>query len=58
MSRIILETREIIKQYKQYDEVVYAVNRAEIKVEEGEFVAIIGPSGWKKHLSAYLRRSY
>lgn len=45
MSRIILETKDIIKQYKQYDEVVYAVNRADLKVEEGEFIAIIGSSG-------------
>lgn len=42
---IILETRNLIKQYKQYDSVVYAVNRVSIKVNEGEFVAITGSSG-------------
>ncbi len=44
-SQYILHTESVIKQYKQYDEVVTAVNRADIKIEEGEFVAIIGPSG-------------
>ncbi|MBR3686173.1 MAG: ABC transporter ATP-binding protein [Clostridia bacterium] len=44
-NRIMLEATDIIKQYKQYDDVVTAVNRASIKVHEGEFVAIIGSSG-------------
>ncbi len=44
-SQYILHTESVIKQYKQYDEVVTAVDRADIKIEEGEFVAIIGPSG-------------
>ncbi len=41
----ILQTESVIKQYKQYDAVITAVNRVSIKVEEGEFVAIIGASG-------------
>ena len=41
----ILETENIIKQYKQYDHTVTAVDRASIKVVEGEFIAIIGASG-------------
>ncbi len=41
----ILEAIDIIKQYKQYDTVVNAVNRASFKAEDGEFVAIIGASG-------------
>ena len=41
----ILEAENVIKQYKQYDEVVTAVNRVSLKVEEGEFIAIIGSSG-------------
>jgi len=41
----ILEADNVIKQYKQYDEVVTAVNRVSLKVEEGEFIAIIGSSG-------------
>ena len=44
-NRIMLEATDIIKQYKQYDDVVTAVNRASLKVHEGEFVAIIGSSG-------------
>lgn len=41
----ILEATDVIKQYKQYDTVVNAVNRASLKAEDGEFVAIIGASG-------------
>ncbi len=41
----ILEASEVVKLYKQSDSAVYAVNHAEIKVEDGEFVAIIGASG-------------
>ncbi|MCD7944860.1 MAG: ABC transporter ATP-binding protein [Clostridia bacterium] len=44
-SRFILKTESVIKQYKQYDEVITAVNRVDLNVEEGEFVAIIGTSG-------------
>ena len=41
----ILEVDSVIKQYKQYDATVTAVNRANLKVEDGEFIAIIGSSG-------------
>ena len=44
-NRVMLEASEIVKQYKQYDDTVYAVERASLKVFEGEFVAIIGSSG-------------
>ena len=44
-NRVMLEATDIIKQYKQYDDVVTAVNRVSLKVHEGEFVAIIGSSG-------------
>ena len=43
--RTVLEATDIIKQYKQYDCVVTAVNRATFRIFEGEFVAIIGASG-------------
>ena len=43
--RTVLEATDIIKQYKQYDCVVTAVNRATFRIYEGEFVAIIGASG-------------
>jgi len=45
MADYMLQTESVIKQYKQYDSVITAVNRASIKVEKGEFVAIIGTSG-------------
>ena len=43
--RTVLETTDILKQYKQYDCVVTAVDRANLRIYEGEFVAIIGASG-------------
>ncbi len=59
-ERIILEVRDLIKQYNQYDEVITAVNRVNFKVIEGQFVAIIGPSGSGKstllHILAGLDR--
>lgn len=59
-ERILLEARDVIRQYTQYDEVVTAVNRATMKVYEGEFVAIVGASGSGKstllHLLAGLDR--
>jgi len=57
----ILETDQLIKQYKQYDATVTAVNRVSLKVEDGEFVAIIGASGSGKstflHVCAGLERA-
>lgn len=41
----ILETYNVIRQYKQYDRVVTAVDRASVSIEDGEFVAIVGASG-------------
>ena len=41
----ILEVQNLIKQYRQSDTVITAVNRANFTVEDGEFVAIIGTSG-------------
>ena len=41
----MLQTENVIKQYRQSESVITAVNRANIKIEKGEFVAIIGSSG-------------
>ena len=58
--RVLLETVDLIKQYKQYDQVVTAVNRASFRVFQNEFVAIVGTSGSGKstllHLCAGLDR--
>ena len=58
--RVFLECTDVVKQYKQYDSVVTAVNRATFSVLENEFVAIIGASGSGKstllHLCAGLDR--
>ncbi len=42
---VILETIDLIKLYKQSDKKIYAVDRVDLKVEDGEFIAIIGASG-------------
>ena len=58
MAEIMLQTDSLIKQYKQSDSVITAVNRASIKIPKGEFAAIIGTSGSGKstflHLGAGL----
>ncbi len=43
--RTTIQVENIIKQYKQYDSTVTAVNRASFSAFDGEFVAIIGASG-------------
>ena len=57
---VLLECTDVVKQYKQYDSVVTAVNRVNFNVLENEFVAIIGTSGSGKstllHLCAGLDR--
>ncbi|MBQ8696295.1 MAG: ABC transporter ATP-binding protein [Clostridia bacterium] len=57
---VILEATDVIKQYKVHDSVVNAVDRASMKVEDGEFIAIMGSSGSGKstflHLCAGLDR--
>ena len=45
MPEIMLQADSLVKQYKQSDTVITAVNRVGIKVPKGEFVAIIGTSG-------------
>lgn len=42
---IILEARDLIKQYSQYDQTVTAVDHVSLKVDKGEFLAIMGASG-------------
>ncbi len=60
MSDYILEAFSIIKHYNQYDQVVYACNRASLHMRDGERVAIVGSSGSGKstflHICAGLLR--
>lgn len=58
--KVILKAENVIKQYKQYDTTVTAVNRANVEIYDGEMVAIIGSSGSGKstflHICAGLDR--
>ena len=58
--KVILEAVDLIRQYRQYDEVVSAVDRVSFRVFADEFVAIVGSSGSGKstllHLCAGLDR--
>ncbi len=58
--RVMLEAVDVIKQFKQYDAVITAVDRVSFKAYEGEFVAIIGSSGSGKstflHICAGLEK--
>lgn len=59
-GNLILKTENVIKQYKQYDAVVTAVDRVSVEIFDGEMVAIIGSSGSGKstflHICAGLDR--
>ena len=54
MENPILEVTDLIKQYKQSDSVITAVNRVNFKLENGEFVAIMGSSGSGKSTLLHL----
>lgn len=41
----MIELKEVSKIYTIGEETVYALNHASMKIQEGEFVSIIGPSG-------------
>lgn len=42
---VILEAHDLIKQYTQYDQTVTAVDHVSLKVDKGEFLAVMGASG-------------
>lgn len=41
----IIKTKNLIKEYGQGENTIYALNNVSIDLEEGEFVAIVGSSG-------------
>jgi ABC-type phosphate/phosphonate transport system ATPase subunit len=45
MTTPLLETHDLIKDYVIGGETVHAVNQVSVKIERGEFVAIMGASG-------------
>jgi putative ABC transport system ATP-binding protein len=45
MSKLLIEARNVRKEYDMGEEKVEAIKNMSLKVKEGEFIAIIGPSG-------------
>jgi putative ABC transport system ATP-binding protein len=45
MSKLLIEAKNIKKEYKMGEEKVEAIKKMSLKVKEGEFISIIGPSG-------------
>jgi putative ABC transport system ATP-binding protein len=45
MSNILIEAKNIRKEYEMGEEKVEAIKNMSLKVKEGEFISIIGPSG-------------
>ncbi len=53
-DRVLLEATDVVRQYRQSEEVITAVDRASMKVYEGEFIAIVGASGSGKSTLLHL----
>jgi putative ABC transport system ATP-binding protein len=45
MSKLLIEAKNIRKEYEMGEEKVEAIKNMSLKIKEGEFITIIGPSG-------------
>ena len=45
MKRSVIELREVVKSYGEKEATTYALRGVDLKITQGEFVAIMGPSG-------------
>lgn len=41
----LIDLENVTKAYRMGDEKIFALNRADLKIRQGEFVAVVGPSG-------------
>ncbi len=57
MAKVIIELKDVAKYYQMGESVVKALDHINIKIEQGDFVAIMGPSGSGKSTSMNLTGS-
>lgn len=41
----MIEVKDVVREYKMGKETITALNKVSLKIDDGEFVAIVGPSG-------------
>ena len=45
MRKILLELKNVHKEYEMGDSIIHAVDDASLEIKQGDFLAIVGPSG-------------